>query len=96
MFSHPGPGRLRIAASGRKGHPFWTQASFYVHRNQIWTLSFDMLVASARADLSRPGNRNMLSPLAFVKTSETDEPTKDSRVKTAIFTHKKRRDGLIE
>jgi hypothetical protein len=62
MFSRPGPGRLEISATGRGGHPKWTQGAFYFHPEQVWTATHEAVVAAAleAGDRSTPRLRNTL------------------------------------
>lgn len=65
MLSKGGPGRIRISAEGRTGHPWWTGGTFHVHVKQVWTVPHDagLIAKSAAKDGSTPASPNLLSPV---------------------------------
>lgn len=64
LYSKPGVGRVKLTSDGRTGHPKWTDAPNYWHRDQVWTAPSSAVIAAAAAggDMSRAGSRNLLDP----------------------------------
>ena len=60
IYSRDGVGREPLSASGRYGHPKWTEAACYYHVEQVWTAPHDAVVYAADVgnDMSRSGSRN--------------------------------------
>jgi len=63
LYTKDGKGRVEISRIGRTGHEKWTGGTFFYHEDQVWTAPHGAVVASADAgtDLSRKGQRNLLT-----------------------------------
>ena len=62
LFSRPGPNRVELPRSGRRGHRAWVEGTSHLHPSQVWTVSTDAVVAAAKngGDKSTPRQRNWL------------------------------------
>ena len=60
VFTNPGPGRIRVPAKGRRGHPKWLNGEAHIHTRQRWDAPVAAVVQAARdgGELSVPGRRN--------------------------------------